>query len=159
MPLERPRRTWKGGIRKEFREIGLECVAEDRDQWRVGFHKRRGISGLAELLKSWSSSLCLWNDGILQHLYGITMQKTSTLIFTAVKASKLIAEWLLASQEGLRPMELVTSECSKQFEHVNSDKRTVMNQMTQYWTVQARKFLKCAMRQYVGEGRENVIVR
>jgi hypothetical protein len=39
-PLERPRRTWKDGIRMDLREIGLEGVdwirlAQDRDLWRA----------------------------------------------------------------------------------------------------------------------------
>jgi hypothetical protein len=40
-PLERPRRRWKNGIKKDLREIGWGgCVewiqlAQDRDRWRA----------------------------------------------------------------------------------------------------------------------------
>jgi hypothetical protein len=39
-PLERPRRRWDSGIKKDLREIGGGCVewihlAQDRDRWRA----------------------------------------------------------------------------------------------------------------------------
>jgi hypothetical protein len=33
-PLGRPRRRWVNNIKMDLKEIGWDCVAQDRDQWR-----------------------------------------------------------------------------------------------------------------------------
>jgi hypothetical protein len=60
-PLGRPRRRWENNIKLYFQEVGCGVtdwieLAQDRNRWRTlvneimnfGFHKIRGISGLAE---------------------------------------------------------------------------------------------------------------
>jgi hypothetical protein len=53
-PLERPRRRWEDGIRKDLREIGLGGVdwiglAQDRDLWRAVVSAVMNLRVLAQL--------------------------------------------------------------------------------------------------------------
>jgi hypothetical protein len=57
IPLGRPRRRWKDGIRMEVREIGLGGgvdwirLAQDRDRWRAVVSAVMNVSYLLVLLK------------------------------------------------------------------------------------------------------------